>query len=345
MRPQVAAFEARRGHILKDLYQWIALFILLWVIAQTDTRFIPKEWVGLFEWLLKPITLYVFLLILWATLRIFAYKNDVKEYTLAEVLRFLGHGWMYKPDGLYPNIVHDFLHIASEKKMVAGVMAATKRLANEFKNTVDGQNSSAIQPYVKFGIIPHYSVNGRTYDYVHGEYKQAPISFFKYVVWEGSARTKFYELVVCITMPKPFTGHTIITRDYGMLGNWVNSKLMLNKLKPVTLEDPQFEKQHEVSSTDPLDARDLLSPNFTERLLMLEESFKASDILFPNFTLQYAFKEGQLLLTIPTTKAWLSISSIKRTVDFIPEINRMLKDLDQLFAVIDILKLDDKSGF
>ena len=142
-------------------------------------------------------------------------------------------------------------------------------------------------------------------------------------------------------MPKRFSGHTVVRRDAGKLGNWFG-KTFAGGLKPVKLEDPRFEKRYEVYGSDQVEARYLLSTSFMERLVELEDLFAASNGGYCD--IQCAFKDGKLLFAIPTMKEWFATGSVFKPANFTDEINAILKEMDQLFAIIDVLKLDDRTG-
>jgi len=43
-------------------------------------------------------------------------------------------------------------------------------------------------------------------------------------------------------------------------------------------------------------------------------------------------------------KEWFSTGSIFKPATFIADINLILKQMDQLFAIVDVLQLDDRTG-
>lgn len=156
-----------------------------------------------------------------------------------------------------------------------------------------------------------------------------------------SSSIDFSGLLITIDVPKRFSGHTTVRRDYGKVGNWFG-KQFSSTLKPVKLEDPRFEKRYEVYSSDQVEARYLLTNTFMERLVELEDLYAASN--GGRCNIQCAFKDGKLLFTIPTTKEWFSTGSIFKPATFIGDINLILKQMDQLFSIVDVLQLDDRTG-
>ena len=159
---------------------------------------------------------------------------------------------------------------------------------------------------------------------------------------EEAVTEKFRGLLITLEVPKRFTGHTIVKRDHGGLANWFGKTFAQRGMQQIALEDPRFENRYQVYSTDQIEARYLLSPSFMERLVHLEELFTSHQM--DRCNLQCAFKDGKLLFTIPAKREWFSTGSIFRPANFIKEINLILQEMDQLFAIVDVLQLDDKTG-
>ncbi|MDE6452022.1 MAG: DUF3137 domain-containing protein [Odoribacter sp.] len=82
---------------------------------------------------------------------------------------------------------------------------------------------------------------------------------------------------------KNFQGQTVVFRN-----SWF--KLNLNKQR-VKLENPNFEKQFDVFSTDQVEARYILTPNLMERLLELDSRFPGK--------ITVSFKDSSVIVAIP----------------------------------------------
>ena len=78
----------------------------------------------------------------------------------------------------------------------------------------------------------------------------------------------FDGLFVGITLPRSLTGTTVVLTDRGV---WQNFKASWRgpQLETVRLEHQEFEKRYEVSSTDQIEARALLTPAFMDRFVEL----------------------------------------------------------------------------
>jgi hypothetical protein len=283
----------------------------------------------------------------WASWPVLQYKGSIKERIFSNVFSFYGPEWQYNPSGIGGGMDISSLTRGGLKDAFQEI----KRISEEKSITspqgwqqLDGQ---IMLPYMGFSILPTHE-DASTEDYVGGNYKTVPLSLFecRLTSTSGSGKNRhttvhFEGLVITLEVPKRFTGHTVIKRDKGSVGNWFG-KTFAGGLTPVKLEDPRFEERYEVYGTDQIEARYLLNPAFMERLIELEDLFAQHQS--GNCSIQCAFKDGKLLFAIPTTKEWFATGSIFKPANFIDEINQILKEMDQLFAIIDVLKLDDRTG-
>ena len=74
-----------------------------------------------------------------------------------------------------------------------------------------------------------------------------------------------------------------------------------------------------------------------ERLLDLNDVFKGKGV-------QCSFYEKTLLITIPSNKDLFEAGSIFKREDFIDDAKALLKEMNLIFSVVDILKLDQDIG-
>ncbi|MDP6786325.1 MAG: DUF3137 domain-containing protein [Rhodospirillales bacterium] len=192
------------------------------------------------------------------------------------------------------------------------------------------------------GIIPDFEDEERE-DYVRGSWKDVRLELTETKLTEeqGSGKnrrtvTLFQGLLIVLTMNKKFSGRTIVKRDFGKVLNWLTDKFD-RKLEAVRLEDPRFERKFEVYSTDQVEARYLLTPTFMERLMELRA-------VFNNAPIQASFFDDKLLLTIETGKDRFETASIFRPATFVGEINTILDEMPAIFRIIEVLKLDQRTG-
>jgi hypothetical protein len=126
---------------------------------------------------------------------------------------------------------------------------------------------------------------------------------------------------------KNFNADTLVQIDFAenKLGSWLGSKLQGLKSKGnrklVKLEDVRFEKYYVVYSTDPQEARYILSPKLMEAIMSLRAKLKRD--------IQFAFKHNQFFITLPTFKNYFEPRF------FGPLIN--VKDLKEIIYVYNVV--------
>jgi len=195
--------------------------------------------------------------------------------------------------------------------------------------------------YKDFEILPDYNIESNE-DLVVGKYKGVQITLFESKLEHESGygkdrrrQTLFKGVMIEISMNKSFQGKTIIRKDSGAIGNWFKDKL--SKLESVRLEDPEFENQFEVYSSDQVEARYLLTTSFMQRLLDLKTAFGGKKI-------ECSFYNKSLLMLISINRNMFEPGSIHEREDFIDDAKSLLNEMQSIFQIIDTLKLDQKIG-
>ncbi len=94
---------------------------------------------------------------------------------------------------------------------------------------------------------------------------------------------------------KHFKGRTLVFPDKleKHLGGWLSKRLSgmrFSNLQPVDLEDPDFEREFEVYTSDQVEARYLLTPDMMERLLKLKSKLRTE--------IKVAFNRGTVYIAI-----------------------------------------------
>lgn len=202
--------------------------------------------------------------------------------------------------------------------------------------------SLTVEKLLVSGIIPSNYTESSVEDYVSGSYEGVSIELTEAKITRttGSGKnrrtvTLFQGLFILLGMNKNFTGKTIVKRDRGMLGNWMHEKPY--GLEKVALEDPEFEKLYEVFSNDQIESRYLLNPAFMERLSRLMEVAKSNGI-------QCSFYENRLLLMVSCPKDRFETSSIFIPATFTEDIHTILEEMKIIFDIINLLKLQERTG-
>ncbi|MGL5667308.1 MAG: DUF3137 domain-containing protein, partial [Shewanella sp.] len=186
-------------------------------------------------------------------------------------------------------------------------------------------------------------------DYIQGQYKGIELVVNELTLtkdvrveeWDGNKRrtvtrteTRFRGTVVELSSHKQFIGHTVVLKDRGGLANFLSDSH--SGLQRVKLEDPLFEKEFDVFSTDQIESRYLLNTAFMERLQQLAKSFDGE--------IQCAFFRNRLILFLPNRRSRFQMRSIFDSAHFSAEFCQLNREMKQLFAIIEVLKLNEHTG-
>lgn len=189
-------------------------------------------------------------------------------------------------------------------------------------------------------IIASYD-SFETDDSFTGSYENTPVSITEYRLYKKQhIRTKNgYQtinvksgggVIFSAVMNKKFSGETIIVKDKG----WLNRFTHYKNLQRVGLESPEFEKKYEVYSSDQIEARYLLTTVMLEYMLEVRK-------IFPKIT--YSFFDETIFINIETNKNLFECTSFFRSIINEKRIEQNFKELYYLFAIIKILRLNQKN--
>lgn len=193
-----------------------------------------------------------------------------------------------------------------------------------------------IQRFRELKLVPSWD-RASFQDRLTGQRQKAPFEFFEAHLEEkretqgrSGRRTEWVTVFrgQCLVarFPKPFNGVTRVERDHGAM----NFLAGLGENMPkVRLEDPRFERAFEVRGTDQVEARFILTPDFMERLLKLEETFEGKK-------LRCAFQGGEMLLCVEGRNLF-EPGSMYRRMDDLGRVRDMLHDFAAVFLLIDAM--------
>jgi hypothetical protein len=119
-------------------------------------------------------------------------------------------------------------------------------------------------------IVPEYD-SLESDDEIHGVYNGLPIRISEVRLRRRQgkrSRVVFDGVFVGITLPRTLSGTTVVLTDRGAFDRFV-SRWRGTPLETVRLEHQEFEERYEVSSSDQIEARALLTPAFMERFVEL----------------------------------------------------------------------------
>ncbi|MDZ4761845.1 MAG: DUF3137 domain-containing protein [Alphaproteobacteria bacterium] len=187
------------------------------------------------------------------------------------------------------------------------------------------------------GLVPSWD-RAKYEDQLTGQRGDAPFEFFeahledKRTTTDGKGNTRttwvtvFRGQCLAVRFHKPFEGITKVFRDAGFMNSFMK---LGQKLPRVKLEDPVFEKAFEVYGSDQVEARFILTPDFMERLLLLEKTFEGKQ-------LRCAFSGGEMFLCV-AGKNLLEPGSMHRPMDDLNRVREMLLDFAAVFLLIDAM--------
>jgi len=122
---------------------------------------------------------------------------------------------------------------------------------------------------------------------------------------------------------KQFHGRTLVARDAGLFNSFGGGSGM----KIAKLEDPTFEKAFSVYTTDQVESRYILTPDFMQRLVDLEKTFHGG-------RLRCAFVEGEILIAVESGDLF-EPGSLFTPLDNPERIRELLDDFASVFHLID----------
>ena len=145
--------------------------------------------------------------------------------------------------------------------------------------------------------------------------------------------TSFLGIVLELDMNKNFVHQTYVIKDKGILNHFGKQK----GFEKVALEDVIFEKEFEAYSENQIEARYLLTTAFMERMLKLKELYKGKNI-------QFSFKASKVLIAINTQEDMFEPCTLLKTNLQEKQVYKVFEQFMTIFAVIDMLKLSQKTG-
>ncbi len=171
-------------------------------------------------------------------------------------------------------------------------------------------------------------------DRIKGVYKNLDVDIMEIkLTYEESTRnskhiqTIFQGILIRINCIRDIKNSIIIKRNLADL---------LNNKNRVILEDPEFEKLFDVYSNDQVEARYILTTSFMQRLKDLSNRKFAKN-------LSMSFEKGYINIAIPSAKDWFEVPLFKNALD-LKIYREILRDIENLLSIVDILKLDKNIG-
>ncbi|AQS35421.1 Protein of unknown function (DUF3137) [Shewanella psychrophila] len=297
IEPLTRKFENRRVACLKALRQRIYMSIGIFLaIVFVVYLFDTRQRLDI-PWFLY--LLPALPLFWWSSRPVQRYKSDVKQRVFPKIFSYFGDDFIFSPT----------------HSMSLSVLKRSK-------------------------LLPHYD-DAKFEDYVQGTYKGVEIAINELQLTKEVRRDKrtdtqtvFTGVMVQLSSHKKFNGHTVVVKTRGGFINFLSDSF--KSLVRVKLEDPRFENQFDVFSSDQIEARYLLTVSFMERLQDLATCFTGK--------IQCAFYDDKLLIMLASRDNRFELGSIFNGATFEYEFSQINKEMQQLFAMIEVLKLDEYTG-
>ncbi|QLE87476.1 DUF3137 domain-containing protein [Shewanella sp. Scap07] len=295
--PHTRQFENRRVACLKSLRQRIYASIGMYaMLAVAITLFATRQWSDMMFLVYIAILLPF---IWWCSRPVSQFRLAVKTTIFPKIFRYFGHDFIYSQS-----------------------------------------HSMSLSALKRSKLLPSYD-DADFDDYVQGTHKGVEIAINELHLTIDVKRDKrtekqtvFNGVMVQLSSHKAFSGHTVVVKSRGGLINFLSASF--KRLSRVKLEDPRFEQQFDVFSSDQIEARYLLTVVFMERLLQLADCFGGK--------IQCAFYEDKLLIMLACNKNRFELGSIFQGATFEYEFSQINREMKQLFAMIEVLKLDQYTG-
>lgn len=230
--------------------------------------------------------------------------------------------WLQWPNWLYQR--------AYKEKVLPQIIS----LFGPFKYSENGKiAASAMRPSK---IVPEFT-SYESEDHFSGTYKKVEIEFAEIELLAGRKkhqRRVFEGIAILLSRgTKTFHGHTIITKDRGVLDRWWREKT--DTLKRADLVDPEFEKQFDVFTTDQVEARYLIDPRIIENIKTLYRDHGGIE-------LSAAFYDQYVLILIGSSKDHFESANIQTPAFDQANILALRNEIAQIISIIDQLELYDR---
>jgi hypothetical protein len=190
---------------------------------------------------------------------------------------------------------------------------------------LDGGDPQAWNDYLSLRLLPHH--DSHTFrDFFAGRRGDGDFALCQATLIAGSGknrRTVFQGQLFCLSSARSRASTTVVLRNSG----WLNRFEQPNGLRAIGLEDPNFNKLFCVFGADQVEAREILTPTFMQRLVDLEAAYAGHH-------LRCAFEGAQLLIAIEGPYRF-DIGSMFSSLENPARVEAIARDIEQVFKTID----------
>jgi hypothetical protein len=191
--------------------------------------------------------------------------------------------------------------------------------------SLDGPDPPSFATYRSLHLLPQYS-DKAFQDFFAGRRSQVDFSLCGANLHEGSGKNRhlvFQGQLFRLVTPRRLGSQTVVLRNSG----WLNRFECPAGLKPVGLEDPDFNKAFACFGSDQVEAREILTPTFMQRLSDLETAYAGQHI-------RCAFNETELLIALEAPNRF-EIGSMFSSLIERSRVETIARNLEQVFKLID----------
>ncbi len=208
------------------------------------------------------------------------------------------------------------------------------RVFGDFEYQKDG--CIDLKALESFDVLPSFSRKTNE-DYIRGEVEGVQFEFCELKLERGSGKSSTNVHTggaLLITMPFTFSGYTLVRTDYGKIGNFFAAPLTKDR---VAVESPEFEGRYQVFGSDQQYARYILSPAMMERIIALDELFRARA---KGSGLTCEFREDKALFMLSYFGDLMEVADINVSAFDLEKMPLLEQELAMITGIIRQLKLD-----
>lgn len=179
--------------------------------------------------------------------------------------------------------------------------------------------------YRPLNLLPAY--NDKDFeDFFSGRRGAVDFALCGALLHEGSGKNRhivFHGQLFRLMTPRRLGSQTVVLRNSG----WLNRFECPKGLARIGLEDPEFNKAFCVFGSDQVEAREILTPTFMQRLNELEAAYAGQHI-------RCAFTESELLIALEAPNRF-EIGNMFSSLVERSRVETIARNLEQVFKLID----------
>lgn len=204
------------------------------------------------------------------------------------------------------------------------------------------QDESISESEMEFSKLVGTITKSESDDYFEGTHRGEKLIISEVKLTRGTGKNEtdiFKGVFIKLNMNKKFDSHTIVIEDCTFIKTCTLPGLpyKFSDMEKTELEDPEFNKMFDVFTEDEVEARYILTTSFMERLKNLKEVYKAKDI-------RASFLDNTVLIALSCKKDMFIMGDVTKPVSDSGEMQTMFEEFAAILAIIDLLKLDVKTG-